>query len=49
MQNDTAQIIDNIVARNNALWTLLTQGDDLSIEENLDLIDRAFPSARDEE
>lgn len=44
------QIIDRIVARNNALWTFLTQGDELSRDENLALIEQAFgPSDNDEE
>ena len=41
------EIVDGIVARNNALWTLLTEGDELTLEESLDLIERAF--GRDEE
>jgi hypothetical protein len=46
---DSTQIIDRIVARNNALWTLLNDGDNLGRDENLALIERAFGDADDEE
>jgi hypothetical protein len=38
-------VIDRIVDQNNALWTLLTKGDDMTRDQRIELINRAFPKS----